>query len=431
MRIGELLVEQRKLRQSDLTRALTDKPADKRLCSYLITKGLVDFDDAARALGEQRRVACALSKHLAGRDPSLAKLIPAELGRSAWVLPIGRASNGQLIICVRDPSPALLAQLEQATKAKVTMVVTPAARLEHLVRESYGDAPVDEFDIDFSSAVDDNPIANANPLARPTPPTLTAPTRPPLPDMAALAKPTPIPRQSSSPPMPDMAALDPESIRLALTDLDDDRVEKDPTQSGQLPVMSRTTTPTPLPTPLPEPPPPAAVLNAPTVRQPKRARTDPAATRKMSVEMMQIGLEHSPTREAATDLVLAYIGTRWMTGLVLAIRDRKAIGYRGHGVSNPEALSIPLGAPSTVQHAVDSQFVSVQSPQGPSQLELVRALEDAEHPAAAPVMVQGKPAAVIVVGDLIDEAEDFQIAAADLAMLAEALGTAYQRILGR
>src|SRR5687767_6791660 len=142
MRIGELLVEQRKLRQSELTRALADKTADKRICSFLIAKGLVDFDDAARALGEQRRVPCALAKHLAGRDPALAKLIPAELGRSAWALPIGRASNGQLIVCVRDPGPALLAQLERATKSKVTMVITPAARLEHLVLESYGDAPV-------------------------------------------------------------------------------------------------------------------------------------------------------------------------------------------------------------------------------------------------------------------------------------------------
>src|SRR5688500_259276 len=94
MRIGELLVEQRKLRASDLTRALAEKPADKRLLSWLIAKGLVDFDDASRALGEQRGVACALGKHLAGRDPALAKLISPELGRSSCVLPIGKSSKG-------------------------------------------------------------------------------------------------------------------------------------------------------------------------------------------------------------------------------------------------------------------------------------------------------------------------------------------------
>lgn len=389
MRIGELLVEQRKLRQSELTRALADKPADKRLCSFLITKGLVDFDDAARALGEQRRVPCALAKHLAGRDPELAKLIPAELGRSAWVLPIGRASNGHVIVCVRDPAPALLAQLQRATKSDVTMVVTPASRLESLVRESYGDAPVDEFDVDFSSNVDDNPIAPAPPVM--------------------------------PPPLPDMAALDPESIRLSLTDLDDDRVEKDPTQSGQIPIPGRTGSTLP----------PANVPAAAPAATFKRARTDPAATRPMSVEMMKIGLEHAATREAATDLVLAYVATRWQTGLVLAIRDRNAIGYRGHNVIAPESISLPLGAPSTLQHAVDSRFVSVQAPQGPTQDQLVRALEGPGHPAAAPVMVNGQPAAVLVVGDTLDSAEDFQIAAADLAMLAEALGGAYQRILGR
>ena len=158
---------------------------------------------------------------------------------------------------------------------------------------------------------------------------------------------------------------------------------------------------------------------------------NPAATRKMSVQAMQVGLEHATTREAATDLVLAYVATRWQAGLVFAIRDRSAVGYRGHGVIAPESIKLALGAPSTVQHAVDSRFVSVQTPQGPAQDQLSRALEGPEHPAAAPVMVNGQPAAVLVVGDVLDSSEDFHVAAADLAMLAEALGTAYQRILGR
>src|SRR4051794_31582789 len=126
MRIGELLVEQRKLRQSDLTRALAEVAPGKRLCSLLIKRGLVEYDDAARALGEQRGVPCALTKHLAGRDPKLATLIPAELGRSSFALPIGKSSRGDVIVCVRDPAPALLATLERAINATVTMVITPA-----------------------------------------------------------------------------------------------------------------------------------------------------------------------------------------------------------------------------------------------------------------------------------------------------------------
>ncbi|HSD90419.1 MAG TPA: hypothetical protein VLB44_22985 [Kofleriaceae bacterium] len=403
MRIGELLVEQRKLRQSELTRALADKPAEKRLCSFLITKGLVDFDDAARALGEQRRVACALSKHLVGRDPALAKLLPAELGRSSCALPIGRSSNGNVIVCVREPAPALLAALERAIKAPITMVITPATRLEMLVRDAYGEAPVDEFDIDFSSSVDDNPIPTPPPKHVPAP----APSRPARAQTGPVAPP--------SPPLPDMTALDPESVRLALTDLDDARVDKDFSQSGQLPVPAA----------------PAVASPAIARTAKKSANTDPKATRRMSVEMMQVGLEHATTREAATDLVLAYVATRWISALVLAIRDKTAIGYRGHGVIAPESLSIPIGAPSTVQHAIDSRFVSMQIASGPAQDELAHALEGAEHPIAAPVSVKGQPVAVLVVGDPIDGESSLEEAAADLAVLAEALGAAYQRILGR
>jgi len=403
MRIGELLVEQRKLRQSELTRALADKPADKRLCSFLITKGLVDFDDAARALGEQKRVACALSKHLVGRDPLLSKLLPAELGRSSCALPIGRSSNGNVIVCVREPAPALLAALERAIKAPITMVITPATRLEMLVREAYGDAPVDEFDIDFSSAVDDNPIVAPPPKPAPAP----APSRPARAQTGPVAPPTP--------PVPDMTALDPESVRLALTDLDDARVDKDFSQSGQIPVPAG----------------PAVAAPAISRTAKKAANTDPKATRRMSVEMMQVGLEHATTREAATDLVLAYVATRWISALVLAIRDKTAIGYRGHGVIAPESLSIPIGAPSTVQHAIDSRFVSMQIASGPAQDAITHALEGAEHPIAAPIRVNGQPVAVLVVGDPIDGESKLEEAAADLAVLAESLGAAYQRILSR
>jgi Type II secretion system (T2SS), protein E, N-terminal domain len=388
MRIGELLVEQRKLRQSELTRAIVDKPADKRMCSFLIARGLVDFDDSSRALGEQQGVACALAKHLEGRDPELAKLIPAELGRASCALPLGRSSRGALIVCVRDPSPSVLAALRQAANTEITMVIAPATRLEHLVLNAYGAAPSDEFDIDFSTTgMGDNLV--------------TSPPR-----VAAMAA-----ASANLPPIPDVAALDPESVRLALTDLDDERVDKDPTQSGKLPAFAQ-----PVPVTIP----------TPTIS--RRATTsDPRVTRPMSLSAMAVGLEHATSRETATDLVLAYVATRWKSGLVLAIRDRSAAGYRGHGVSMPELISLPLGVPSTVQIAVESKFVSVVSPSGPAQDALVRALGGAT-PAAAPVVVNGSAVAVVVVGHPLDRDTTVEHAAADLGMLAEALGSAYTRI---
>jgi hypothetical protein len=403
MRIGELLVEQRKLRQSELTRALAEKPADKRLVSSLILRGLIEFDDASRALGEQKGVPCALTKHLAGRDPELAALIPAELGRASCALPIGKTSRGAVIVCVRDPAPALLAALKQATKAEITMVIAPANRLEHLVLSAYGAAPSDEFDVDFSTTgVGDN-VSRPQPLAK---------------KLAAAVKPPP--------PMPDMGALDPASVRLALTDLDDVRVDKDPSQSGQIPKIGASSTLPPANVPAAPSLPTHAI---PAMGRTSRAQTaDPRVTRPMSIGAMSVGLEHTQSREGATDLVLAYVATRWRSGLVLAIRDKKAIGYRGHGVSMPELVQVPLEIPSTVQRAIETRFVSAESPKTPAQEALVRALGDPAMPAAAPVLVGGAPVAVILVGDAFDGDAN---AAADLAMLAEALGTAYQRITAR
>lgn len=403
MRIGELLVEQRKLHQSDLTRALTEKPPGKRLCSFLIARGLVDFDDASRALGQQKGVAAALAKHLAGRDPKLASLIPAELGRGSCALPIGKSSKGAVIVCVRDPAPALLAALKQAVNADILMVVAPASRLEVLVAEAYGSASSEELDIDFDVAIESKIESKIEP-----PRTYSRP-------------------QTPQPPMPDMSALDPESIRLSLTDLDDVRVEKDPTQSGQFKIPSTLPSSSkPITTP-----PPLSSLAARTTTLSPRGKAPSALARPTTVEALQLGLETATTREIATDLVLAYISTRWVAGLVLAIRERSAIGYRGHAVDAPESVTVALGSPSTVQRAVQTRSVSVEAPNGVGQATLTHALSGPAAPAAAPVIVGGQPVAVIAVGDPLDGPQARDAAAADLAMIAEALGSAYKRFMSR
>lgn len=429
MRIGELLVGQRKLRPEDLARALADKPDDKRLVSFLIAKGLVDFDDASRALGEQKHVACALAKHLAGRDPALAALIPAELGRGSCALPIGKSSKGSVIVCVRDPAPALRRTLEQAIRGDILIVIAPASRLEQLVAQTYGNASAGTLDIDFDIAVDLEPATQVPRRPLTTPPSPLASVEPPT------FRPYTYPRANTPaplPPLPDMDVLDPESIRLSLTDLDDVRVTKDPAQSGQMPIMGGTLPPSGL----------AALpaLAAGTV-QPQRttgplspsalARAQAPEPVRRSLASIQRSLEQAETREAATDVALEYIATRWHTGLVLAIRDRAAIGYRGHRVVAPESVTVSLGSPSTVQRAVQTRFVSVEAPNGVGQSSLIHALNGSRTPAAAPIMVGGQPVAVIAVGDPLEGPAARDLAAADLATLAEALGTAYARIMAR
>lgn len=340
MRIGELLLEARKLRRTELDRALAEVGPGKRLASFLIAKGFVEFDDAARALGEQKGVPCALAKHLAGRDPKLATLIPAELGRAACALPIGRTSGGALIVCARDPAPALLQRLHEATKSDILLVIAPAQRLEHLVETSYGAAPVDEFDIDFSSSVE------VTPPPRSTPP--------------------------SMPPPPDMDALDPDSVRLALTDLDDARVDKDFTQSGQFTIP--------------------------------RAPTMPG---RVTLDVVKSALDRCSARDAATDAVVGFIAGTWSAGLVLAVRDGSAVGVRGHNVRLPETVRVPYGPLATLARA------------------LRPALANAAAPEVAPVLVKGTPVAAIAVGEPLGDADE---ASAQLGRLSELLGKTYERL---
>jgi hypothetical protein len=243
MRIGELLLQQKKLQRADLERVLRELTPGQCLVSALIDRGLITFDDGSRALGEQKGVPCALAKHIEGRDLDVVKLIPAELGRAATVLPIGRTSGGALIVCVRDPNPALLAQLQAAAKTEILMVVTPLHRLIELVELEYGLSPSEEFDVDFSSSVE------------------------------------------VVPPPPDMDALDPDSVRLALTDLDDARVDKDFTQSGQF-----------------------TIPRAPTVPP------------RMTLDLVKAALDRAQGRDAATDAAVGMIAGHWSSGLVLAVR---------------------------------------------------------------------------------------------------------------
>jgi hypothetical protein len=333
MRIGELLLQQKKLQRADLERVAAEVKPGECLVSTLIRRGLIDFDDGARALGEQMGAPCALAKHITGRDKTVVKLIPAELGRAACALPIGRTSGGALIVCVREPTPALKVQLEAAARCDVLMVVTPVRRLQDLVEQEYGRSPVEEFDVDFSSSVEVVP-----------PPKM--------------------------PPPPDMDALDPDSVRLALTDLDDARVDKDFTQSGQFTIP--------------------------------RAPTMPP---RMTIEVVRAAFDRAQTRDAATDSAVGFLAGHWTAGLVLLVREGAAVGYRGHNVRLPETVRVPYGQLPTLSRA------------------LKPALATSASPAVVPVLVKGAPVAVIAAGDPLGDADE-----AMLGKLAELLSRTYERL---
>jgi hypothetical protein len=362
MRIGELLLEQRKIRQSALSLALDEQKREpRRLVSMLIKAGALEFDDGSRALGEQRGVPCVLEKHLAAIDPEVAKLVPAELARSWCVLPIGRTSGGALIVCARDPDAQLAATLEKQVKGKVTLVISPAARLEGLVGAAYGEAPHDEFDVDLGSAL--------------------------------------LPASPQQPPMPDMSQLDPETIRLALTDLDDVRVAKDDK------------------------------ITIPPANAQRGASTLPPAP--PSLDATRSALDQATSRDAATDAAMKFVAGRWRAGLVLALRGTSAVGYRGHGpaIGALHTISVSLADPSTVQRAVETRRTSIQLVNGSAQDELSRRLGTSSL-SASPVLLGGQVVAVIAVGDPIHGLGDTERTVGELGKLSQMLGAAYERLSG-
>lgn len=151
VRIGEILHRDGLVGAEDLAAALAEQAiARKRVASLLIIRGLVDPDVVARALAEQFGVSAALTKHLDNRDKALAKLLPANLARQHFALPIGRLRDGEIVLCVRDPKPHSQAAFERILNKPVLITVASAYALEPLIDETYAPVVTQDFGVRFA-----------------------------------------------------------------------------------------------------------------------------------------------------------------------------------------------------------------------------------------------------------------------------------------
>jgi hypothetical protein len=221
MQIGQILVEQRWVDPDALARALADQRTGDsalRICSLLIARGQLDPDHAARALANQHGVPGVLQKHLENRERSLAALVPAALARARIVLPIGRTRHHELIVCVRDPGAELRAALAAALPGPLLIAVAPAHQLELLVAQTY-EAPDTSVDVDLSTR--SIPTIRAPGAARSAPDPAGA-----LPDddVEVDLRTQQIPVIGDG--LGDLGSM-------TLVELDDERVARDPSQSGQ------------------------------------------------------------------------------------------------------------------------------------------------------------------------------------------------------
>jgi Type II secretion system (T2SS), protein E, N-terminal domain len=462
MQIGQILVEQRWVEPEALARALAEqRGSGKRICSLLIARGLLDPDNAARALANQHGVPGVLQKHLENRDHALAKLLPPAFARACFALPIGRTRSNELIVCVRDPRPELRGILASAVGGPVMIAVAPAFQLEQLIKGTYepmpsaarGDASVD---VDLS--------------------TRTIPTLLDLPAAPAQREIEEVEVDLRTRQIAVISDLGGDGLgdlgSMTLVELDDVRVAKDPTQSGQqAAVLPRTTT-----TPFGAPPPQARTTTSP-YGAPSRSTVAPIAPPRTSATQVpgprtrttQFGSPPSATAQArtaatntlatvspagagpsgspldatiaaldrateldeATELAMRYLAGRFHHAVLFTINEGAALGDRGHGGALTDevihAITVPLTAPSTIQLAHDTQQLATAAPAqaGAIQDRLERTLGNPQSVAALPIAVDDRVGYVIAVGDASGDPSG---ATYDLERLGRVLGAAYHRL---
>jgi hypothetical protein len=474
MQVGQILVEQRWVSPEALTRALAEqRHTGKRICSLLIARGLLDPDNAARALANQHNVPGVLQKHLEHRDAALARLLPAAIARAYFALPIGRTRNQELIVCVRDPRPELKTILGQAVGGAVVIAVAPAAQLEQLIKLAYEGvaspirAPEVSFEVDLSTRVIPTMIDEMNgAVFAPAPPPPAAAPDAPNGDEVEVDL-----RTRHIPVIADIGDLG----SMTLVELDDVRVTKDPTQSGQQGTVLPRTTTTPYPPPSrgtmapqpplgratispqappragtgPNPPPPrtttspypqasalasgsGSALAAASTSAQAAARTGATHVRAMVMPTLDTtiaALDRTSALDDATELAMRYLAGRFHQAVLFTINEGAALGFRGYGNQLTDevihAITVPLSAPSIVQAAHDSRRLATTPPAGAIQDRLARTLGSPQAFAAVPIEVDARVAYVIAVGDA---AGDTANAGYDLERLGRVLGAAYQRL---
>ena len=381
MRIGDILLAHDWVPWEAVALALDDqKQTGIRICSLLISRGVLDFDHASLALAEQHGMPAVMKRHLIGRDRNVTALLPASTGRRLMALPIGRQGSGKLIVAVRDPWPVLQVALAKAIGEDIALALAPAKYLERIVEQTYIDVPIDVEEEETGVDVD----VESEEL-----------------DETALMF-----------DEPDAAASF-DDIVVDVEVEDDLRVE------------------------IEEPDPDFAIdveLPAPRTK-PKTLEVKPVAIKAVAAK--RDSLDETIAQFNDIDeldwlfgIAMKYAAQRWRAALLLSVSERRAAGMRGHSRklgARISAFSLALSEPSIVQLARDERRLVTEPPEdaGIGHAALVAALEDARHVAAAPLFKAGAVIYVLAVGDPIEG--DAETGALDLEVLAEAMSAVLER----
>jgi len=362
MRIGEILFDRGWISWESLVLAIGDhRQIGLRLCSYLVARRTISFDQAAVALAEQHGVSALLRRHLERRDRGVVPLLPAALARKHVALPIGRMSDGALIVCTRDPSPTVRSELGRAIAGALVLAVTPARAIEHLVAQAYPHGASAEIEIPIE--LDDG----------------------------------------------ELTELDVDDV----LDGEHDDALADFAIDIEMPAK------------------PAAPVSS-SRSLPVEIKPDAAASVSRDPLEVAIAACHDIDELGwLLDVVMAYVAGRWRSSLLFEVRERRAIGIRGHGGRiGPTAIRtfvIDLDDPSLLQRARDQRGpVAAVEPAASEDDESLVAALGCSHPVVQPMLEGEVLAYLLVVGEPIER--DPEETESDLGLLSDAMHDALARL---
>jgi hypothetical protein len=151
----------------------------------------------------------------------------------------------------------------------------------------------------------------------------------------------------------------------------------------------------------------------------------PSLASRKALELAIETIDGAGSRDLAIRHLLTYCAARWRAVLLLEVEDGTATGLAKHNVDVDPVESILLSAesPSTMQVAVGTRAATTKRPLGPVQDRLTTLLGTLSG--AAPIMVAGRPVAILVVGAPMPETP--KDPTSDLDKVADALGAAFTR----
>jgi hypothetical protein len=139
-RIGEMLVRLGLIQPRELEDALEAQVlVGARLGTNLVEALVVDLDDLAEALGEQRGLPPARKQHFERADRQVQARLSPRLAGTWHAVPLGEVDGGRIAVAVLDPLPPEgIEEISTALGADIVQAVAPELRLAYELERGYG-----------------------------------------------------------------------------------------------------------------------------------------------------------------------------------------------------------------------------------------------------------------------------------------------------